>query len=189
VETQFRRFVLADAPGKPQRSARYRLACEPSPPGPRWWRARHGEPLGLTPPPIPILPLIVELPPQQFADLPQSGNLRLQRHSRARSGWSRGGRRRRGVGRRDSRIGGHRRLCPEVKMALFSRTFIRKRVISLATTASVAATSFALAQDPPRTYHVRGAMNQFRIPTWLLNNAQSIDAPPKFIDRPTIGDP
>ena len=43
-------------------------------------------------------------------------------------------------------------------MTLFSRAFIRKRVISLATTASVAATSFALAQDPTRTYHVRSAM-------------------------------
>ena len=43
-------------------------------------------------------------------------------------------------------------------MFLFSRTFIRKRVISLATTASVAATSFALAQDPSSTYHVHGAM-------------------------------
>jgi uncharacterized protein (DUF305 family) len=43
-------------------------------------------------------------------------------------------------------------------MILFSRSFIRKRVISLATTASVAATSLALAQDPMRAYHVRGAM-------------------------------
>ena len=43
-------------------------------------------------------------------------------------------------------------------MALFSRAFVRKRVISLATTASVAATSFALAQDPKSAYHVRGAM-------------------------------
>jgi hypothetical protein len=43
-------------------------------------------------------------------------------------------------------------------MVLFSRSFIRKRMISLATTASVAATSFALAQDPPRTHHVYGAM-------------------------------
>jgi uncharacterized protein (DUF305 family) len=40
-------------------------------------------------------------------------------------------------------------------MVLFSRAFIRKRVISLATTASVAATSFALAQDPAKTRHVR----------------------------------
>jgi hypothetical protein len=43
-------------------------------------------------------------------------------------------------------------------MVLFSRSFIRKRAISLATTASVAATSFALAQDPSRMYHVRGTL-------------------------------
>jgi hypothetical protein len=43
-------------------------------------------------------------------------------------------------------------------MVLFSRSFVRKRMISLATTASVAATSFALAQDPPRTHHVHGTM-------------------------------
>jgi Domain of unknown function (DUF305) len=43
-------------------------------------------------------------------------------------------------------------------MILVSRAFVRKRVISLATTASVTATSFALAQDPPRTHHLAGAM-------------------------------
>ena len=43
-------------------------------------------------------------------------------------------------------------------MILFSRSFIRKRVISLATTASVAATSLALAHGPTRAYHVHGAM-------------------------------
>jgi uncharacterized protein (DUF305 family) len=43
-------------------------------------------------------------------------------------------------------------------MILVSRAFIRKRVISLATTASVTATSFALAQDPPRAHHLAGAM-------------------------------
>ena len=42
-------------------------------------------------------------------------------------------------------------------MALSSRAFVRKRLISLATTASVAATSFALAQDQTRTHHVLGA--------------------------------
>jgi Uncharacterized protein conserved in bacteria len=41
-------------------------------------------------------------------------------------------------------------------MELFSRSFVRKRAISLATTASVMATSFALADDPTRAYHVRG---------------------------------
>jgi uncharacterized protein (DUF305 family) len=44
-----------------------------------------------------------------------------------------------------------------VEMALFSRAFIRKRMISLAATVSVSATSFALAQDPPRTRHVGAA--------------------------------
>ena len=46
-------------------------------------------------------------------------------------------------------------------MALFSRAFVRKRVISLATTTSVAATSFALAQDPAWTHHERGARIQY----------------------------
>jgi uncharacterized protein (DUF305 family) len=43
-------------------------------------------------------------------------------------------------------------------MVLFSRSFVRKWLISLATTASVAATSAALAQDPPRTDHARATM-------------------------------
>ena len=42
-------------------------------------------------------------------------------------------------------------------MILFSRTFIRKRAISLATTATVAA-SLALAQHTSKAYHLRGAM-------------------------------
>ena len=40
-------------------------------------------------------------------------------------------------------------------MVLFSRSFIRKRIISLATTASVAATSFAFAEDPATADHLR----------------------------------
>src|ERR1700759_4734987 len=43
-------------------------------------------------------------------------------------------------------------------MLLFSRAFIRKRLISLATTASVTATSLALAQGPTRTHHAGGAL-------------------------------
>jgi uncharacterized protein (DUF305 family) len=42
-------------------------------------------------------------------------------------------------------------------MALLSRAFIRKRMISLAATASVTASSFALADDPTKTEHPRGA--------------------------------
>jgi hypothetical protein len=59
-------------------------------------------------------------------------------------------------------------LCSEVMMALFSRSFVRRRLISLATTASIGATSFALAQDPPRTHLVHGAMpiqhTAYRVP-------------------------
>jgi hypothetical protein len=44
------------------------------------------------------------------------------------------------------------------KMAMFSRSSVRKRVISLATTASVAATSLALAQAPTKIQHVHGTM-------------------------------
>ena len=40
-------------------------------------------------------------------------------------------------------------------MVLFSRAFIRKRMISLATTASVGAISFVSAQVPAKTHHVR----------------------------------
>jgi hypothetical protein len=43
-------------------------------------------------------------------------------------------------------------------MALFSRSFVRKRMIALATTASVAATSFAFAENPLRTDHLRKAI-------------------------------
>ncbi len=43
-------------------------------------------------------------------------------------------------------------------MDLFSRSFIRKRAISFATTASVAAVSLALIHGSTSAYHVRGAM-------------------------------
>ncbi|MDB5582096.1 MAG: hypothetical protein JWR80_7272 [Bradyrhizobium sp.] len=43
-------------------------------------------------------------------------------------------------------------------MVQFFRSFIRKRMVSLATTASVAAASFALAEDPARTDHGRRTM-------------------------------
>jgi hypothetical protein len=43
-------------------------------------------------------------------------------------------------------------------MTVLSRAFVRKRVISLATTASVAAVSLAFAHGPTRAYHVRATM-------------------------------
>jgi hypothetical protein len=50
-------------------------------------------------------------------------------------------------------------LCSEEEMILFSRAFIRKHMISLATTASVTATSFARAEDPARMHHPRRGMS------------------------------
>ena len=46
-------------------------------------------------------------------------------------------------------------------MVFFSRSFIRKRVISLVATASVTATSFALAKDPSSTRAVRSEESPF----------------------------
>ena len=51
-------------------------------------------------------------------------------------------------------------------MVLFSRAFIRKRMISLAATASVTATSFALAQDPTRTGHPREGLPIQYVANW-----------------------
>lgn len=45
-------------------------------------------------------------------------------------------------------------------MVFFSRSFIRRRVVSLVVTSSVTATSFALAKDPSST-HVRKEENPF----------------------------
>ena len=54
-------------------------------------------------------------------------------------------------------------------MVLLSRSFIRKRMVSLATTVSVTATSFALAQDPTSTREVRSKENPF-----LTENASAM---------------
>jgi hypothetical protein len=45
-------------------------------------------------------------------------------------------------------------------MALLTRAFVRKRMISLTTTLSVTATTFALAQDPKGALHPRGAARE-----------------------------
>jgi uncharacterized protein (DUF305 family) len=46
-------------------------------------------------------------------------------------------------------------------MVLFSRSFVRKRLVSLAITSSVTVTSFALAKDPSSTHPVRTEENSF----------------------------
>jgi uncharacterized protein (DUF305 family) len=59
-------------------------------------------------------------------------------------------------------------------MIALSRSFVRKRVISLAATATVAATSFVLAQNPSRAYHVRGGMPV----QYVADHSESADEQP-----------
>ena len=59
-------------------------------------------------------------------------------------------------------------------MALLSRSFIRKRVIALATTLSVTATSFALAQDPTSTQSLRAAVADANEQQFLFENDLAI---------------
>lgn len=59
-------------------------------------------------------------------------------------------------------------------MTLFSRAFVRRRAISLATTLSVTATSFALAQDPKSVLHLRSAAKQAEERQFLFANDLAI---------------
>ena len=68
-------------------------------------------------------------------------------------------------------------------MVLLSRSFIRKRAISLATTASVAATSFALAQDPPRVHHGHGT-----IPIQYVADRHIADRPDHSDEQPFLSE-
>ena len=51
-------------------------------------------------------------------------------------------------------------------MVRLSRAFLCKRMIPLATTTSVAATSFAFAKGPWNTDHARGAMPMLHVANW-----------------------
>jgi uncharacterized protein (DUF305 family) len=55
-------------------------------------------------------------------------------------------------------------------MALLSRSFVRNRLISLATTLSVSASSFALAQDPTSAHHIRATAADFNEQQFLFDN-------------------
>lgn len=58
----------------------------------------------------------------------------------------------------------------EQAVPLFSRAFVRKRIISLATTISFAATSLALAQNPKGAPHSRAAASQGNQEQFLFEN-------------------
>jgi uncharacterized protein (DUF305 family) len=80
-------------------------------------------------------------------------------------------------------------------MAIFSRAFIRRRIISLAASLSVSATSFALAQDPGKTHHLRSAINDpgerqflFAKDAAVSEMAQaSLTSPSGDVDRDFVG--
>jgi uncharacterized protein (DUF305 family) len=55
-------------------------------------------------------------------------------------------------------------------MALLSRSFVRRRIISLATTLSVTASSFALAQDPATERRPRGTATDANEQQFLVEN-------------------
>jgi uncharacterized protein (DUF305 family) len=57
-------------------------------------------------------------------------------------------------------------------MVLFSRSFVRKRMISLATTASVAATSFAFADDSARRDHLGRTMPIQHVADWSKHSEE-----------------
>ena len=57
---------------------------------------------------------------------------------------------------------------------MFSRAFVRRRVISLATTLSVTATSFALAQNPKIALHLSSAAKQAEEQQFLFANDLAI---------------
>jgi hypothetical protein len=58
-------------------------------------------------------------------------------------------------------------------MVLFSKSFIRKRVISLATTASVAATSMALAHGPTSANRIHQTMPIQYVADWHDNSEET----------------
>jgi Domain of unknown function (DUF305) len=62
----------------------------------------------------------------------------------------------------------------EVAVSLLSHALVRKQVISLATTLSVTATSFALAEDPKTVLHPRGNAHEVAEQQFLFANDLAI---------------
>jgi Domain of unknown function (DUF305) len=80
-------------------------------------------------------------------------------------------------------------------MVIFSRAFVRRRIISLATSLSVSATSFALAQDPGEAHHLPTSANNrserqflFAKDVAVSEMAQASLTPPSGdVDRDFVG--
>ena len=62
----------------------------------------------------------------------------------------------------------------EVDVALLSAAFVRRQMISLTTTLSVTASSFALAQDPKQVLHPQGQARETQEQQFLFANDLAI---------------
>jgi uncharacterized protein (DUF305 family) len=62
----------------------------------------------------------------------------------------------------------------EVDVALLSAAFVRKQIISLTSTLSVTASSFALAQDPKQVLHPQGQAREAQEQQFLFANDLAI---------------
>jgi Domain of unknown function (DUF305) len=73
-------------------------------------------------------------------------------------------------------------------MALFSRAFFRRRIISLATSLSVSATSFALAEDPGHSHHLRKGVGDGNERQFLFASDLAISKMSRAMLTPPSGD-
>ena len=73
-------------------------------------------------------------------------------------------------------------------MIVFSRAFVRRRVISLATSLSVTAVSFALAQEPKNALHFRSAAKEADEQQFLFANDLAMSDMNRDMLVPPTGD-
>jgi hypothetical protein len=64
----------------------------------------------------------------------------------------------------------------ELNVTIFSRTFVRRRIISLATTLTFSATSFALAQAPKGALHLQALASEADERQFLFANDLAISS-------------
>jgi hypothetical protein len=76
----------------------------------------------------------------------------------------------------------------EVDMALFSRAFFRRRIISLATSLSVSATSFAFAEDPGHSHRLRTSVGDGNERQFLFASDLAISKVSRAMLTPPSGD-
>jgi uncharacterized protein (DUF305 family) len=76
----------------------------------------------------------------------------------------------------------------ELDVTVFSRAFVRRRVISLATTLSVTAVSLALAQEPKSAFHLRRGAKEAGEQQFLFANDLAMSNMNRDMLVPPTGD-